>query len=132
MKNLIPLGVLAFGIYMLVTAQMNPDADQNLKFWAQSLGATGGGSYVLVMNNWAYIKSIFSKFFSKKTVIDDVKDPEATSLLPSSVEDRDYECAIHLRNRFLKAGNQEGLDLTKKVMDLIFTLTIPKEDKKNE
>lgn len=133
MNFLLPFGALLYGIYSLYIGQTNPDVDTNLKYWVQTLGATGGGAGVLVANYWDLIKAGFSKLFGGAANTEPAKvEPKSEALLPTALEDRDYECIVHLRNRFTKAGSAEGLELTKKVNDLIFTITIDQnKDKKD-
>lgn len=136
MNFIVPAIAIIYGAYLLYSGQTDPDMDTNLKYWVQTLGATGGGLGVLIANYWTEIKS-WIPFLGKKTEALKV-EPESAALLPTSLEDRDYECIVHLRNRFTVAGSKEGLELTKKVNDLLFTISIDnvptkdvKEVKKN-
>lgn len=118
MNNLfLPLGFMAYGIYMLITSGV---VGHDYVFWIKVIAAIGGGLYLIISNNLDKFKDIFAK---KSTNIGmSSHDVSVKNLLPTDLESKDYECIVHLRNRLLLAKSDEGLETLAKLDAIMFKL----------
>lgn len=144
---LIPLAAIVYSGYQIYINQTDPNAPAPISFWLQNLGIGGVGLWALLQQNINFegLKEVLAAIFSKKkenVVVDKtVKTVETTTvvedaaLTPSELEEKDYACLVHLRNRFQLANSKEGLEVVKQLNDLIFSLSLetqPKTEKKKD
>jgi hypothetical protein len=113
----LPLGFMAYGIYMLITSGV---VGHDYVFWIKVIASIGGGLYLIISNNLDKFKDIFAK---KSTNIGmSSHDVSVKNLLPTDLESKDYECIVHLRNRLLLAKSDEGLETLAKLDAIMFKL----------
>ena len=144
MKNLIALVAVAFGAYILVS---NNAAGMTPETALKGLGGVGGGLGFLVINNFNLAKAFVLSKLNRSAVVTPVVVPSPVSpdkaVAPSPAKvvvdkqpaynvegmypPKDFELydnvsLIHIRNRLVKAGNKDGVDLCTKLATIMFTL----------
>ena len=110
-QNLIAAGLLAFGGYLFYNGQSGITPVDLMK----AISSIGGAGYLLYSGNKDYIS----------TLLNPVKQPRVESenvFQPKDYEVMDLNCLIHLRNRVIEAGSQEGLETCAKLNDIVFSL----------
>lgn len=114
---LLPLGLIAYGIYMVATGGV---AGHDYMFWVKVASAIVGGLYILISNNIDKIK--LPSLPSLPNIGMSVHKVSVKNLLPTELESKDYECVVHLRNRLLLAKSDEGLETLAKLDAILFKL----------
>lgn len=116
--NFLYVGLIGFGVWML---SANGLSGHDAQFYTKVAASIGGGAFLLVKDNLAFIKGLIPK----KTGVAAVVVPVTVSaLLPSELENKDHESIIHLRNRLQAANSSEGLEILAKLNDVIFKLPV--------
>lgn len=115
-QNLISVGLLAFGGYVFYSGQSGMTPID----LAKGVSSVGGAIYLLYSGNKDNLSTMFNPFINRP------KPPQVTPsenvFQPKDYEIMDLNCLIHLRNRVIEAGSQEGLDTCAKLNDIVFSL----------
>ena len=142
----LPLGIIAYGVYMVTTGGV---VGHDTTFWVKVATSLVGGLYLLISNNLDKIKSYSSLPKVKQNSLIKQSSPavltQATlpsigmglytasveNLLPTELETKDDECVVHLRNRLLLANSKEGLETLAILDGILFKLTRLNDEKVN-
>lgn len=122
--NFLYVGLIGFGIWMV---SVNGISGHDAQFYIKVAASIGGGAFLLVKDNLAFIKGLIPK--KTGTVIAPVT---VSALLPSELENKDHESIIHLRNRLQAAESTEGLEILAKLNDVIFKLPVKEKAVENK
>ena len=128
LNSIIGAAMAAYGLYNIYQAQIHPEIDTTINFWAKFGGLTllGGGvfAYNIASNlNVTNLSSLFSKFKMPSLGV-------AVSKLPANIEikteeEQDNVSLYYLTER-LKT-DPEALELLRKISDKLFSLHHPVE-----
>lgn len=135
MNKLIGLAAALFGIasfiYPYVNAQLVVDGRYTARTWIAIIGGLAilGYEYRHLVNLKKITEKIKNNKENKKEDPVLIKEKDKMNG-PSENEQRDFECLIHLRNRLVETGNDEGFELIKSLNSVMFDLH--KKEKINE
>lgn len=138
MKNLIALVAIAFGAYIVYTGNaegLHPvDA-------LKAVAGIGGGLIFLIANNAVAVKDFVVNNVNKVKLVSPTEPVKHDVVLPAKLDNgmyppNDYELydnvsLIHIRNRLVKAGHQDGIELCTKLAGILFTLDVAQPRKQD-
>lgn len=110
-QNLIAVGLLVFGGYLFYNGQSGITPVDLMK----ALSSIGGAGYLLYSGNKDYVSTLLSSAKQPRVEAENVFQPKDYEVM-------DLNCLIHLRNRVIEAGSQEGLETCAKLNDIVFSL----------
>lgn len=115
-QNLAALSVAAYGVYLFVSGQYGDGLTPNdlIKSGVASFGGLG----YLAFNNLGSVAGWFKSLGTIKLS----PDPTNSVYEPLTAEQKDFECLVHLRNRVVQAGSEEGVKVCAELNRIIFEL----------
>lgn len=117
MDVLIGVGMLLYFVGLIAYSFVTQDFEYSLKVYAQLAVSGGGAFYILVVQNFAKIKSWISSF----------KKEDSTLTLNDEYSLKDFEALTYLKKRAVQINSTEAYKLVTELNNLLFKGDAPAE-----
>lgn len=109
------IGLALIGFFIYFCSQFFSDGFTPTNQYYAQLIISGLGGVGVLFSEFSYLIKMpaLPSFNCKK---------EKSVLPPSSLEQEDFRCLIHLRNRMLETKNKKGLELINEINSVIFDI----------
>ena len=116
LSALIGLVMLGYAGYQYNHWYTTPEFTPDVVFLVKSIGGALLGVIGLAIPGYDYVKWFKMPGFNFKAADKDAR------MSPKMIEKHDFDCLVHLRNRVIESGDEEGIKLISELNSVIFNI----------